>query len=314
PAAACSYTIDPGGAANNIVPDYPHIGVTKRFLYLTMNLIGAGTAASGGSIARIVRFNIDQMSDCVGVATTTFQQTAAAFGGQRVWVPAEGTNNIEAAYWGELVNATTFRVFKWSESAAAPTFVDRVISASSFTNPDCRGGVGNFDYIERSTSFSIAGFRMRGAAAPGALGGPGFIAFYWNVGPDQVHTQGHVHAAAFALSNFALLAQPHIFNSNFCFGYPSVTSNKRGDLGLTIAFGGKAGGGGSAAQGAVAIDDEFNPGIGFTSLSLVASGTHNRNDNRYGDYFTIHAYEPCEKWFSATSYALSGGTGIANVN
>ena len=93
-----------------------------------------------------------------------------------------------------------------------------------------------------------------------------------------------------------------------------MTSNKRGDLGLTIAFGGKAGGAGSAAQGAVAIDDEFNAGIGFTLLSVVASGTHNRSDERYGDYFTIHPYEPCEKWFSATSYALFGGTGIANVN
>jgi hypothetical protein len=314
PAAACSYTIDPAGAGNNIVPDYPHIGVTKRFLYLTMNLTGAGTTSSGGSIARIMRFNIDQMSDCVTTATTTFSQTSASFGGQRVWVPAEGTNNIEAAYWGELVNATTFRIFKWSEVAAAPTFVNRAISASNFINPDCRGGVGNFDFIERSTSFSIAGFRLRGAAAPGALGGPGFIAFYWNVGPDAVHTQGHIHAAAFALSDFALLAQPHLFNNTTCFGFPIVTANKRGDLGITVAFGGKAGGGGSAAQGAIGVDDEFTTGTGFFNLALVASGTHNRNDGRYGDYFTIHPYEPCEKWFSATSYALSGGTGVANVN
>ena len=51
------------------------------------------------------------------------------------------------------------------------------------------------------------------------------------------------------------------------------------------------------------IDDEFTSGIGFFGTFIVtATGTHNRFDGRYGDYFTIHPYEPCEKWFSATNY------------
>lgn len=33
PAFNCFFDIDPAGTANNILPDYPHIGVTKRFLY-----------------------------------------------------------------------------------------------------------------------------------------------------------------------------------------------------------------------------------------------------------------------------------------
>jgi hypothetical protein len=111
------------------------------------------------------------------------------------------------------------------------------------------------------------------------------------------------------------VAQPHIFNNTFCFGYPAVTANKRGDIGITIAAGGRAGGGGTAAQGFVGIDDEFTSGVGFFgTFSLTASGTHNRSDSRYGDYFTIHPYEPCEKWFTATNYALINGTGVANVN
>lgn len=305
PAADCSYAIDPAGTANNIVPDYPHLGLTKRFLYLTIN---------AGSFARIYRFNLDQMADCVTTATTTFTQPSTAFG-QRVWVPAEGTNNIETMYWGQLDNTSTFRIFSWSESAAAPTSVTRAISTSTFTNPDCRGGVGNFDFIERSTAWTITGFRLRGTAAPGALGGPGVLAFYWNVGPDAAHTQGHVHAAVFNLSGLGLVAQPHIFNNTFCFGYPVVTANKRGDIGISIATGGKAGGGGTAARGAVGLDDEFTSGIGyFGTFFVTANGTHNRSDSRYGDYFTIHPYEPCEKWFTATNYALNNGTGVANVN
>jgi hypothetical protein len=308
PAASCAYDIDPAGTANNILPDYPHLGLTKRFLYLTIN------ALSTSSFARIYRFNIDQMADCVGAAFTTFTQPSTTFG-QRVWVPAEGTNNIETMYWGQLDNTSTFRIFSWPETAAAPTSVTRAISTSTFSNPDCRGGVGNFDFIERSTAWTITGFRLRGVAAPGALGGPGALAFYWNVGRDAQHTQGHVHAAAFSLAGLALVAQPHIFNNTFCFGYPAVTANKRGDIGITIAAGGRAGGGGTAAQGFVGIDDEFTSGVGFFgTFSLTASGTHNRSDSRYGDYFTIHPYEPCEKWFTATNYALINGTGVANVN
>ena len=63
------------------------------------------------------------------------------------------------------------------------------------------------------------------------------------------------------------------------------------------------------------IADEFTGGNGFFgSVSGVAGGTHNPADSRYGDYMTIHPHEQCEKWFSATAYALNGGTGVANVN
>jgi hypothetical protein len=95
----------------------------------------------------------------------------------------------------------------------------------------------------------------------------------------------------------------------------ATARNDRGDLGISTAVGGKLGGGGTAAQGYVGIADDFAGGIGFfPSIALVASGTHNRTDQRYGDYFTTHQHNPCGNNWTATSYALSGGTGVANVN
>ena len=88
-----------------------------------------------------------------------------------------------------------------------------------------------------------------------------------------------------------------------------------GDIGATLSYGGKAGGGGTAAQGAVGMDDEYTSGLGLIgTLFQVASGTDNRTDQRQGDYFTVRQHEPCDLWFNATNYALSGGTGVANVN
>jgi hypothetical protein len=307
PLADCSYTVE--GPIANRLPDYPHIGLTKRFVYLSTNNVGAA-----GGFARMTRFNLDQMANCVVTAFTTFSQSFAIFG-QRVWVPGEGANNIETMRWGQRDNAAIFRIFSWSEAAAAPVQSTRLISIANSADPDCRGGVGNFDFI-RSIDTSLAGFGLRTTTAPGANGGPGVFAAYWNASADAAHTQGHIHAAVFDLSSLTLLAQPHVFNSNFCFGFPMVTANKRGDIGISLAFGGRAGGGGSAAQGAVGIDDEFTAGLGsFQTLFLTASGTHNRSDGRYGDYFTIHAYEACEKWFTATNYARLGlGTLIASIN
>ena len=302
PAEACHYDIAIGTA----LPDFPKLGLTKRFLYLTINAVG-----SAGGFARIYRFNIDQMVDCASVSFSTFDQPFSTFG-QRVWRPAEGTNNIETMYWGQLDNSTTFRVFSWKEANAAPTSVARAVAASSFAQPDCRGGVGNFNWID-ALSASGVGFRTVGAAAPGANGGPGYVAFFWQAGPTGFATQGHVRSAAFNLSDLSLFSQPLIFNNTLCFGGPNVAANKRGDLGISLAFGGRAGGGGAAAQGAVGVDDEFTPGISF-NLAFAAAGTHNRSDQRYGDYFTVHAYEPCEKWFNATSYALLNGVSAANVN
>ena len=141
------------------------------------------------------------------------------------------------------------------------------------------------------------------------------MAWYWNAGPDASHLQGHVHGVVYNESGLTILAQPAVFNTGACFGNPAIAANDRGDIGLSIAFGGKSGGAGAAAQGYVGMDDEFTAGIGsFVTVFLTASGTANRSDQRYGDYFTVQPHTPCTLYFNATNYALSGGTALSNVN
>jgi hypothetical protein len=307
-AAACSYDI----FANNdpILRDYPHIGLTRDHLWLGTNEIGA--IYPGGQAARMYRFNIDQMVECQATPFAVFQLNANVIG-QRIFVPVGGADLKEQMYWGIHVNATTLRIYRWGDADAAPTFVNKARTATAFTDPDCRGGTGNFDYI-RSIDTGAAGFSIRGAV------GHDKILFQWMSGPvGTAQTQGHIRSAAFALNGpsgtvGALIAQPHVFNNSQCFGFPVVTANKRGDFGMSFAFGGRTGGGGSAAQGGVGLDDDFTTGVGNFQLVATASGTHNREDGRFGDYFTIHPYEPCEKFFSATNYARSGGTALANIN
>jgi hypothetical protein len=143
------------------------------------------------------------------------------------------------------------------------------------------------------------------------------ILVYWPSGDmGTARPQAFIRGALFrdGRGGFGRVSQPDIFNTGFCFGDPVATANKRGDVGIALALGGRKGGGGPPVQPAVGIADEFTGGNGVVDIFFTtAVGTHNPA-GIYGDYFSIHANEPCENWFGATGYALNGGTGVANVN
>lgn len=291
----CTYDYVPGAG---IVPDYPHLGLSNNFLYLTTN---------NGFTHVIRRYNLDHLVDCVATPVTQVSVTPGV--GQRVVVPVNGAT--DTIYWAYHESATVLRIWHWAETAGGPSSVLKAVDAHNHVNPDCRGGVNNTDWIERSTSYSITGFRTRGAVGGGKLG------FWWNATPDASHNQAHVHAAIFrdiSSLGFPLLAQPHIFKSDGCFGYPNVASNARGDFGIVVGFGGRAGGGGSAVRGHAGIDDDYTPGVGvFGTVFAFGSATHNPDgeEPRWGDYHSTKRHEPCDLAFTGTAYGHNGGTSSA---
>ncbi len=299
-APLCTYRIDPGGTADNLVPDYPHIGLSSNFLYLTTN---NATSGKGWTGAQVTRLNASQMAMCASADTAVFTYTGTV--GQRVLTPVEGAQNSTTMYFATLESASSLRIFSWPESAGAPTQIVRNINATAFGSPDCRGGTNNTNFVG---SVDAIGFDRRGTVHGSR------VTWFWNAAADASHTQAYVRAASFNISDLTLQAQPDIFNGGSCFAYPVVSGNGFGDVGISIANGGKAGGGGGAVQGAVGDDDTPSDGIFFSSLILTAAGTHNPSDGRFGDYFTIRTNARCTNTWVATNYALNGGTGTANVN
>jgi hypothetical protein len=211
-------------------------------------------------------------------------------------------------YWISNESSTQLRLFKWQDADAFVLEFLRTVSATNFSNPDCRGGANNVDWIEGFTSWSSQGFRARTAIA-----GPNILT-QWPSANDANHPNAYVRAAMFQEPGLVFQTEPDIWNSSGCFSFPALGTNERfGHYGLAIAFGGKNGGGGPAVQAYVGIDDDFTPGLGaFPSVSLVASGTH--NPTRYGDYLKVDAHRPCGYWWIASAFALDGGTAGSNVN
>lgn len=305
--ASCFYDLDPSGTENNIQPDFPHLGLTKKFLYLGTNEQGA---VPSGQRARMYRVDLDQLVDCPAtVSFSAFTQQPASVFGQRIWVPVQGTNNTDVMYWGQFddANDTAFRIFSQRDGSSGNFAVIRALPPTTFSAPNsnCSGGVNNVSWFNEANN---QGFSLRGA-----LGRTGLL-FLWAASPDAVHTQVHVHAARFDPSTMNLLDQPHIFSNNLCTARVDVSANKRGDFAVTLARGGRnAGGGGiaTAVKGYVTVMDEFTGGV-FGPLVRTADGTHNAD--RFGDYFTIRPHEPDHEFFTATNYALQLGTDLGAVN
>ena len=302
---ACSYDLSQGA---NTLTDYPHLGLSTNNLYLTTNNITNG-AWTGATISRIP---LEQLANCraLGFIVATFGP-AQFPEGQRILVPVYGAQGT--AYFGRLRTTTAFRIISWPETAGSPVDSrDLAIQQSTFGNADCRGGVNNTNWMGSGTASSITGFRVRGAV------GQGRISFYWNVIPDAAHTQAHVHGVVFTELAFLKIGDRAVFNNSFCFGYSTLAVNPRGDLGMSIALGGRLGGGGGAAtavQGGVATSDDFSTAFGnFDGFLVDTAGTQNPPNNRYGDYFSVRPQTPCDIFFNATNYALIVGPANALIN
>ena len=307
----CTYLFDPGV---NRLPDYPHIAVSNGFLYLAVaNFDTKGTVSQTDDTwanSQVRRFNASQMANCGLTSFNTFTYTASS---QRTFVPVEGASNT--MYWGAIskvpILGDVFTIFRWPESSTSVSQTNRLIGTTNFTNPDCKNAAGR-DWIERTSAWDIRGYRLRGAIGGTGTSGDAVrrLTFMWNAAPDGSHTQAHVHSAVFRESDLTLIAQPHIFNQSFCWGYPVVASNSQGDLGVTIGAGGnKTPASGTSAHGDILVEDQSSPGISFGGLSatITASATFNRSDHRFGDYFTIRRNERCTLSWVATNYGLNSG-------
>jgi hypothetical protein len=227
-----------------------------------------------------------------------------------VHVPVERATTT--MFWGQLDDQDTFRLFRWPELGYIQEFTFPV-SPTKFSNPDCRGGVGHFDWIERETAWSITGFRMRGAI------GRSEVQFLWPAAPDLQHPQAHLHGVVIDFGYLNVIAEPRVFSNSFCFGYPALGANNFGEYALSVAYGGDWGdwapNSGTSAQGGVTVDDQFPRFFSFPTVQTTAVGTHNPSDGRFGDYFTVRKNERCPNTWNATNYALlNGNTSSAHVN
>ncbi|MFJ3311091.1 hypothetical protein ACIPSA_50890 [Streptomyces sp. NPDC086549] len=301
----CYYDIDLDPAATDVLADFPHLGLSKKFLYVSANR--GSTVEERWLSAAMSRFNLDQLAACHVASGRTINVTNGD--NQRVLVPGSGAGKV--MYFSWVNTPTQWRVFSWPDNSTAVGSTLHDVGAMTFGDPDCRGGVNNTDWAGEFAA-GIEGFNVQTAISKNAVN------VWVPTDSDAAHSNAHIVGAEFRLgkrpNDLTLVQQPVIAFADQCAGLPAVGVNDSGDQGLAIAVGGRNGGGGPAVTAAVGIKDKYSNGPGGFVFRKVAEATHNPDNNRFGDYFTVRRNSPCGRYFDATGYGYIGGTKAPNVN
>ncbi|MCX5613526.1 hypothetical protein OHB39_39495 [Streptomyces sp. NBC_00047] len=307
----CYYDVDFDPAATNVVPDYPHLGISKKHLYVNANRVSGSWLG-----AAMARLSLDDLAACRTASGRSINITNDT---SRILVPGHGARNV--MYFGWVNTPTQWRLFSWPDNATAVGSTLHNVSAMTFGNADCRGGANNLDWAD-TTEAEIVGFNVRTAITKKTVN------VWAATDADSVHPNAHITGAEFRVgaspNDLRLIQEPVIAFADRCAGEPSVGVNDRGAQGLAIAGGGRNGGGGPAVTTGVGIKDEQSPGPGGFNFRQIAEATHNPLPQgtdpegnpraRFGDYFTVRRNSPCGNYFDATGYGLLNGTDVSNVN
>ncbi|MEO7121029.1 MAG: hypothetical protein ABIY62_08030, partial [Ginsengibacter sp.] len=127
------------------------------------------------------------------------------------------------------------------------------------------------------------------SAAPGNGGAGGFN-----------FPQPHIQIVKFDLNqDYKCMEQTQVWNTDFSFAYPSLTTNSNFEVGISLAWGG----GKSFGSHAVGILGDFIVWFGEASTMTSAQ----TSPTRFGDYLHVRLAHPDTRFFSAFGYAVLKG-------
>ncbi|HYX29932.1 MAG TPA: hypothetical protein VE863_15430 [Pyrinomonadaceae bacterium] len=215
-------------------------------------------------------------------------------------------NNSTMAYFGQLTqnphdeifwaghnSNSSMRVFSWQESST--TYFWRDVSVGSWPNnnvnlksltPDRQDWVSklrddNNNFIQGST-------RVLGGARQANQ-----VWFAWTAPSGQGFPQTHVQWVALDRNNnFNLITQQQIWNPNYAFAYPALSTNSNDEVGLSLEYGG----GGNYENHVVGFWGDF---IVYTTTSS------NLGIGRFGDYVTLRQDATHPERFDAFGYGMN---------
>lgn len=256
------------------VLDYPDLSVGIQYLYIS------ATANSKGLVVMRMPLKQIQSGEMVDMGYTTADENHKTIGAHLC------QNTQDAIFWAGHKTNTTMQIFSWRETDDFFTVQERAISPwPGGMNSTTPSGVN---------WLSGAGRGFPGNAVLGATRAKGEIWFAWTANAGGSFPNAHVQIVCFDDKDFSLKGQRQIWNKDFAFAYPALTTNSAGEVGISLGWGGNT----TEAHHAAGIWGDFvlyYPRLSSQSLP------------RYGDYVSIRPYEPDSRFFSAGGYTTQAG-------
>ncbi len=276
------------GFLSNDTYDYPHLGMSSNYLYLTLNVF----AATGGfaKAATILRLPLASLAAAAGFSYRYYNATS-----NFSFVTTQGATST--MYFGSHNNSTSIRIWTWPEADLSPVYND-VSHASQTYNYSCASPNGG-NACQRLDSRLQTGWVAKGR-----------VGFMWNVGSgtDGLGTFAYpyVRILQFNQTSKALLYENSVYNGGFAWFAPSSAPNARGDLAGTIVVSG----GGRNPENYAWIWDDYNGGNSPQPLEnyYIAGSSYGPASNRWGDYLRTRASSNTGLQWIGTAYILKTGS------
>jgi hypothetical protein len=254
----------------NTTMDYPDMSVGDNFLYLSSDAV-----ASGLFVVRI------PLSEIQNSQTINMQYTNPADG----LVPRGGhisQNTGNEVFWAGHNSDSQMRVFSMKEGDGQYFWRDININswnrgAITSTAPD------GTDWL----SFGFPGNAVLGITRRNN----NEVWFAWSAKPGGGFTRTHVQVVEINITNYSVISQWQIWNNDYAFAYPSLSTNDNGEVGISLAWGGNQ----NFGNHAVGILGDFI--VWYPELSDAANA-------RWGDYVSVRRNAPNGRLYDASGYAV----------
>jgi hypothetical protein len=289
----CTYTLRPTDLDSSWVNfdfDYPHLGLTDNFLYVSSTFL---TWGDGFATPRMVllRLPLDELSRCSSFSYT-FWTSSEGWD----WTPVE-TGATTKMYLGDTLDPGggerlgTFRLYTQNEGDTELAYVDRRVPPWTVTN---RNGLcpvpGGGNPCARTDQRITSGWvRVRQGA--------GEIGFLWNVRDGGAFPYPYVEAVTLDEGTQVVTGRPLLWSSQCAWQYAAAAPNARGDVGIAAFYLCPA----QPPAHAVGLADD--PGLPSSGWSMVYTriGSVETGTTIWGDYIRVR---PSGVGFLATGYTL----------
>lgn len=259
--------------------DYPDLSIGNQFLYMSWNVTGRGHVVMRTSLAGL---------QAGGTITLEFTNPADS---AMAWFAHLVQNTGNEIFWAGHNNTSSMRVFSLAENSN--TYFWRDVTIASWTN-------GGFTSLTPDNQNWLGEVSLVGTWIAGGTRSGNHVWFAWTAGLDNNFKQAHVNMVDLNRSNnFQVAQQVQIWNNDYAFAYPALTTNRcTGEVGLSLEYGGN----GNFENHVVGFWGDFI--VYITTASDTGTG-------RFGDYVTLRQAQPTisnpGNLFNAFGYGITGG-------
>jgi hypothetical protein len=253
--------------------DYPDLAVGDNNLYFKIDDVSAGSFVARLPLAQI------QNSQSLGIDYTTPSDGLTCYGGHL----CQNTGN--EIFWAGHKNNSTLRVFSMTEGEGKYYQHDVPINSWPGGTISSIAKDGTTDWL------NFLGTSFPGNAVLGAARAGNSVWFAWTASAGGGFPNPQVQMVQVDISNFSMQQQVQIWNTDYAFAFPALSTNAAGELGMSLAWGGKQNWGNHA----VGIWGDFI--VWYPELSDTAI-------TRWGDYVACRRDDPNPNLWDASGYAV----------